>query len=215
MELETGTLVQGLVLIFALALAFLAYNFPARVLAPLRARGRSSAQAKRHFIQGAQLLAQARSAPSKKDSLSLARSSLNQADQALTLDPKDAAAHILKALGLQLLGQLPQALASLDNALSPPALKSLAKSERADALFKRAEIRLKMEPKSRHRAELAMADLLAGITMKELENSRVFCMLGDCYLRKEMVDEAKKAFENALRLEPSSEEAKAGLASIS
>ncbi|KAK4352306.1 hypothetical protein RND71_027824 [Anisodus tanguticus] len=88
-------------------------------------------QSKRHFVQGAQLLSQAK-ATTAKDRLaatSLAKSAEAQADLAIALDPKDA-------------GFKTSALDSIDVALSPLAVKSLSEQERADALFKRAELRL-------------------------------------------------------------------------
>ncbi|KAK4352304.1 hypothetical protein RND71_027822 [Anisodus tanguticus] len=87
-------------------------------------------QSKRHFVQGAQLLSQAK-ATTAKDRLaatSLAKSAEAQADLAIALDPKD--------------GFKTSALDSIDVALSPLAVKSLSEQERADALFKRAELRL-------------------------------------------------------------------------
>ena len=129
----------------------------------------------------------------------MAKEALAEADKAIALDPKDAAAHILKALVLDLQGFKTSALDSLDAALSPLAVKSLTEKERGDALFKRAELKMAM---TRHgKVDSAMTDLVEAVALSP-DNAKAFSLLGECYEVKKMVDEAKKAYEDALRIEP-------------
>ncbi|XP_019228453.1 PREDICTED: uncharacterized protein LOC109209599 [Nicotiana attenuata] len=171
------------VLILATVLMFLfMYNIPQKFFSKLRLRNRADMQAKRHFVQGAQVLSQAKSSAAKDRSAaaSLAKSAESEADSAIALDPRDAAAHILKALALDLQGFKTSALDSLDIALSPLAVKSLSEPEKADALFKRAKscVRLKGD------------------------NVKAFCLLGDCYEKKGLKEEAQEVYEKALKVQP-------------
>lgn len=189
-------------LILVVVVAFLAiHNIPQKLLANLRFRFRNKpkAQAKRHFVVGAQLLAQARSAASPSSASSLFQQALDEAEKAISLDPKDAAAHILKALALDSQGYKTSALDAIDVALSPLAAKSLTEEERGDALVKRAEIRLSMN--RRGQVDSVIADLTLAVELSP-ENVKAFCTLGECYEGKKMTEEARKAYEAALKVQP-------------
>ncbi|KAJ7965832.1 Tetratricopeptide repeat like superfamily protein [Quillaja saponaria] len=175
------------------------HDIPQKFFAKLRIRNRGSAQAKRHFVLGAQLLAQARAAKTRSSTNSLADKALVEAEKAITLDPKDAAAYLLKALVLDLQGFRTSALDSLDMAFSPLAVKSLSETEKGDALFKRAE--LKMAIDKQIRVDSALADLTDAVKLST-DNAKAFCLLGECYEVKKMREEAMKAYEEALRVEP-------------
>ncbi|XP_041021286.1 anaphase-promoting complex subunit 7-like [Juglans microcarpa x Juglans regia] len=187
-------------LILLMIYLFLAmHGIPNKVLSKIRYRNRADFQAKRHFVLGAQLLARARSSKNRSDSTSLAKEALEEAEKAIAFDPKDAAAHILKSLALDFQGFKTSALDSLDAALSPLCAKSLSDQERGDALFKRAE--LKVAIARRGRTDSAVADLEDAVTLSP-ENAKAFRLLGECYEGKKMKEEAKKAYEDALRVEP-------------
>ncbi|XP_042494243.1 stress-induced-phosphoprotein 1-like [Macadamia integrifolia] len=204
----TDVLIQVLFVLVSLGMFLAMHNFPRQALAKLRLRNRGNVQAKRHFVQGAQLLTRARSARNKSTCVSLAKESVDEADKALLLDPKDAAAHILKALALDLQGHKSSALRSLDIALSPPAVKTLSDRERGDALFKRAELQFAVN--RRRRVDSALSDLVEAVKLSP-DNSKAFCLLGQCYEEKEMTEEAKKAYEEAIKIQPSSSAASEGL----
>ncbi|XP_057961926.1 uncharacterized protein LOC131153556 [Malania oleifera] len=202
-------LMQAAILLLTLGMLFALYSLPRKALSKLRTRGRSSLQANRHFLNGAQLLARARSARSRSASLAIAKDAVGEADKALSLEPRDAAAHILKALALDLLDRKPAALRSLDAALSPPAVRSLSDRERGDALFKRAELQVEMN-RGRRRAEAALSDLTEAVRLSP-DNAKAWCILGRCRELMGSRDEARKAFEEAVRIEPGSVAAREGL----
>ncbi|KAK1291603.1 hypothetical protein QJS10_CPB17g02497 [Acorus calamus] len=205
------TLTQALILLLALLLLLALQKLPTRALSALRRRGRAAADARRHFIHGAELLARARSnSGNPSASLSLARSASAEADKALLIDPKDAASHILKALSLDLLGRKIPAIRSLDAALSPAAARSLSERERGDALFKRAELRLVIAGRRKRRVEEAAADLEEAVRLSP-ENVGAWCLLGECLEEKGLREEARAAYEAAVRVDPVSVKAKEGL----
>ncbi|KAF6143565.1 hypothetical protein GIB67_029734 [Kingdonia uniflora] len=197
----------GLVLLGSL-IYFLMQGFPKRILSKLRSGNQSSIKSKSHFVQGAQLLARSRSSLSKPKSIELAKDAADQADLALSLNPKDAAAYILKALALEIQGHKADSLRSLDTALSPPAVKSLSSRERGDALFKRAE--LQMAVSKRRKVDSAVLDLVEAVQLSP-ENAKAFCLLGLCYEQKGNREEARGAYESARRVDKASVEAREGL----
>ncbi|KAJ8773328.1 hypothetical protein K2173_028505 [Erythroxylum novogranatense] len=181
-------------LILLLVFVFLKiHDVPSRILSKLRIPNKANIQAKRHFVRGAQLLSQAASpSNSRAISISLAKQAEEEAQRAIAFDPKDAAAHILKALALDLQGFKTSALESLDVALSPIAVKSLSDKERGDALFKRAD--MTMQTKRQERLESAVNDLTEAVKLSP-ENAEAFNLLGKCYESKNMKEEAEKAYE--------------------
>jgi tetratricopeptide (TPR) repeat protein len=177
------------------------HDIPKKFLAKLRLKSRSDLQANRHFVNGAQLLSKARSSKSRSSATLLAKQAQSEAELAIALDPKDAASHILKALALDLQGFKTSALDSLDVSLSPPAVASLAGEERGDALYKRAELKFGLS--RRGRVDSAIEDLTRAVELGR-GNVKAYCLLGECYEVKKMGEEAKKAYEEALKIEPSS-----------
>ncbi|KAM0031704.1 putative tetratricopeptide-like helical domain superfamily [Helianthus debilis subsp. tardiflorus] len=171
---------------------------PQNLLTKFRYRNRSSNDAKRHFITGAQLLAKSRSTKDHASSVRLAKSAADEADKSISLDPNDAASHILKALALDAQGLISAAVESLDVALSPLTAKSLSYAERGDALLKRAEIKVKGS--KRGRVDSAIEDLVESVKLKG-DNPKAYWLLGECYEKKTMKDEAVDAYERALRID--------------
>lgn len=201
-------IVQLAILVLTLSIFYAIHKFPKQSLTNIRTKNRFKAQAQRHFIQGAHLLSRARSTTNRATSLTLAKSAVNLADQALSLEPKDAATLILKGLALDVMGHKSAALKCVDQALTFPAVKSLSEKERGDALFTRAELRMAVN--RRRRVDSAMADLVEAVRLSE-DNGKAFCLLGQCFVIKGMRNEAKDAFERALRIEPGLVEACQGL----
>ncbi|KAI9097967.1 hypothetical protein K1719_025738 [Acacia pycnantha] len=204
----------GLQLVMILVMVFMflhMHDIPRKLFTKFRLRNRSDIQAKRHFVQGAQLLARARSSKTRSASNSLANDALAEAEKAIALDPKDAAAYLLKALALDLQGFRTSALDSLDMALSPLAVKSLDVQERGDALLKRAE--LKMAMNERGRVDSALTDLIESVKLNS-KNFNAFCLLGKCYEAKKMTEEARTAYEEALKVAPQSTVAQEALSRL-
>lgn len=200
---------QVAILILALALLLAIQFFPKQALTKLRTKNRTTLQAKRHLIQGTHFLARAKSSPHKSQSQTLAKKAVIEAETAISLFPKEPAPLILKALALDLLGHKGSALKSLDLALSSPRVKSLAGGERGDALVKRAELKLAVN--RRRRVDSAIEDLKEAVRLRIEGDERAFCLLGQCYEQKEMREEAKWAFGEALRVQPGSSMARQGL----
>ncbi|XP_059629777.1 uncharacterized protein LOC132272694 [Cornus florida] len=198
-DMVNDILLQAVLILVVVFMFLLMYNVPQKALSKISFGSRTNLQAKRHFVQGAQLLEKARSAKDGVAASSLAKSAAEEADKAVGLNPKDAAAHILKALALELQGYKTSALDALDVALSPMAVKSLSDEERGDALFKRAELKVAMS--RTERVDSAIADLVDSVKFRT-DNPRAFFVSGQCYETKGMTVEAKKAYEDALRVQP-------------
>lgn len=198
-------------LILTLAMFFAIHKISRKALTKLRTNNRANLQATRHFVQGSHLLTRARSNPHKAQSQAHAKNALTEAEKALALSPRDPGPHILKALALDLLGHKTSALKSFDVALSPPCLKSLSERERGEALVKRAELKIGLN--RRRRVDSAVEDLVQAVRLSRGEGDDVtsFCLLGQCYEWKGMKEEAREAFERALRAEPGSILARQGL----
>ncbi|KAJ7953513.1 Tetratricopeptide repeat-containing domain [Quillaja saponaria] len=175
----------------------------------LRSKNRATHQFNRHLVQGSHVLARARSNPHRARSLAYAKNALIEADEALSLSPKDPAAHILKASALELMGHQTAALKSLDSALLSPMVKSLSERQREEALVKRAQLKLAVN--RRRRVDSAIEDLVQATSLSDGTNSKAMCLLGQCFEWKGMTEKAKEAFERALGLEPESVEAREGL----
>ncbi|XVE95172.1 hypothetical protein REPUB_Repub02eG0073200 [Reevesia pubescens] len=211
LKMWTDLLLQGAMILVTIFLFLAMHDIPKKMFNKIRYRDRADFQAKRHFVLGAQLLAQARSSKSPSSTTSSAKQAESEADKAISLDPKDAAAYILKALALDLQGFKTSALDSLDVALSPLASKSLTDKERADALFKRAELKMSMDRRG-SRVDSAIDDLTKAIEFSaDNNNIKALCLLGECYETKKMKTEAKAAFEEALKVEPNSNIARTAL----
>ncbi|GER47796.1 tetratricopeptide repeat protein [Striga asiatica] len=191
---------QAAIILFTLFMFLYIHKIPQKLLPKLR---RSNLDARRHFVLGAQLLSQARSSTS--DAVSLAGRAEAEANRAIALDPKDAASHILRALALDLQGLRTSALVSLDAALSPPAVRSLSDAERGDALFKRAELKVALGGGG------ALQDLVESVKLRG-DNERAYGLLGECYEKNGLREEAQKAYEDALRIKPNYDFARDALA---
>lgn len=199
-------LIQIGVILVTVFMFLMMHNIPQKAFARFRAyRSRADTQAKQHFVKGAQLLSRAQAeaaagSDNKDAAMALAKSAAEEADKAIAIDPKDAAAHILKAIALDLQGFRTSALDSFDVALSPIAAKSLSSAERGDALFKRAKLKVAMSSQG-ERLDSAIADLVESVKLRN-DNAKAYCFLGECYEKKGMVDEAKAAYESSAKVKP-------------
>ncbi|GAV70067.1 TPR_11 domain-containing protein [Cephalotus follicularis] len=210
----TTILLQAAILGIILAIFIALQYLPKQALTKHHYQNRATIQSKSHLIQGSHLLARARSTPHKTKAQSLAKTALNEAEMALSISPKDPAALILKGSSLEIMGHKSSALKSLVLALSSPRVKSLADRERGDALVKRAE--LKLEVNKRRRVDSAVEDLEEAIRLLSQGkcNPRALCLLGECYELKGRTVEAKRAFEEALEVEPGFVASRQGLARL-
>lgn len=200
----TDLLLQAALILVTIFMFLAMHDIPKKILNKFRYRDRADFKSKRHFVVGAQLLAQARSSKSRSSTTSLAKQAESEADKAISLDPKDAAAYILKALALDLQGFKTSALDSLDAALSPLTAKSLSDQERGDALIKRAELKISMNRRGSGLVDSAIDDLNKAVELCGAGNVKALCLLGECYKTKKMNTEAKAAFEEALKVDPNS-----------
>lgn len=202
--------VQVIALVVGLCAVWLTRTLAKVFLGPSRARGRKKAQARHHFVKGAQLLAKSRTCTGKpSESRSLAKEANTEADMALLLDPLDAACHVLKSLALEQQGLFPAALRSMDVALSSDVAKGLSPSEMADALMKRGGLLLSTS-KGRRNLSTAIADFQKSLEISP-DNPKVLCMLGRSLEKNRSFADAEKAYEQALALNPELDEARSGL----
>lgn len=74
--------------------------------------------------------------------------------------------------------------------------------------MKRAELQLAVN--RRRRVDSALSDLVEAVALSK-DNVKAFCLLGQCYEQKALKDEAVKAFQVALELDPGSAFAREGL----
>ncbi|GMH06660.1 hypothetical protein Nepgr_008500 [Nepenthes gracilis] len=207
-------LLQAVMILAGILMFLWMHDVPRKFLDNLQSwRNKSKYEAKRRFVLGARLLAQAKSS----DDLTLARSAEAEVQAAIDLDPSDAAAHILKALALEFQGFKTSALSSVDVALSPLAVKSLSDEERSNALLKRAELRLEVSRLARLRDDsedlnsAAIEEDLREAVRLQPENAKAWCLLGDCREAKGMREEARAAFEEAIKADPDCKTATQGL----
>jgi len=216
LAMATEAMVQLGILILTLSLFFIMHTIrtqtaQARTRDPARNKNRQS-EPNRHLTQASRHLARARSTSHRALH---AKSALTETDKALSIWPRDPWAHILRAQSLDLMGHRTAAIKSLDTALSSPAARSLSAVERADALVRRAE--MKVGVNRRRRVESAMEDLVAAVELdgRKGDEWEVMCLLGKCYEWKGMKEEAKDTFQKVLQLHPRSEEARNGLHRLS
>ncbi|TYG70203.1 hypothetical protein ES288_D05G294100v1 [Gossypium darwinii] len=123
-------------------------------------------------------------AQARSSANSLAKQAESETNKAVSLDPKDAAPYTLKAFAVDLQGFKTSALHSLN---------------------------LKMALNRRgNRLNSIIDDLTEAVELSS-DNVKVFCLLGKCYEMKKMKSEAKAAFKEAVKTEPSSYVARAAL----
>lgn len=203
-------MIQLITLVVGLCVVWLARSIGTLLMGPSRARGRKKAQARHHFVKGAQLLTKSRTSTGKPaEGRSLAKEAAAEADMALLLDPLDAACHVLKSLALEQQGLFQAALRAMDMALSPDVVKGLSPSEMSDAIMKRGDL-LVSSSKGRRNLDAAIADFEKSLELTP-NNPRVLCKLARCHEKNRSYAEAEKFYEHALMLDPESDEATSGL----
>ncbi|XWS29603.1 hypothetical protein CRYUN_Cryun24cG0043100 [Craigia yunnanensis] len=85
-----------------------------------------------------------------------------------------------------------------------------------EAIVRRGELKLSIN--KRRRVDSAVTDLEEAVRMSDEEvavRTKAFCLLGECYEFKGMREEARKAFEEALKVEPGSSVVRQGLERLS
>ncbi|KAI5084749.1 hypothetical protein GOP47_0001044 [Adiantum capillus-veneris] len=205
--------IQVVTVLVGLCVVWLAQFLSKKYMGPTRARGRKKAQARHHFVKGAQALAKSRTCSGKpSEARSLAKEANSEADMAIMLDPLDAACHVLKALALEQQGLFPAALRSMDVALSPEVVKNLTPSEMSDALMKRGGLLLSTS-KGRRNLDAAISDFQKSLEITP-DNVKVLCMLAVCLEKNRSYAEAEKTYVRALALDPDSDEARSGMARL-
>lgn len=210
LAMTTEAMLQLGILIITLSLFFIMHTIRSQTT-QTRTRTRNKnrpPEPNRHLIQASRHLARARSTSHRAQH---AKSAIMEIDKALSIWPRDPWAHILRAQAQDLMGHRIAAIKSLDAALSSPAAKSLSAEERADALVRRAE--MKVGVNRRRRVESAIEDLVEAVEVDERKGSEweVMCLLGKCYEWKGMKEEATDAFQKVLQVHPHSEEARDSL----
>ncbi|XVF61501.1 hypothetical protein PTKIN_Ptkin08bG0134900 [Pterospermum kingtungense] len=215
--MATEIFVQVAILLLTLAILFAIQYVPKKTVKKHRTDHRATTQSQRHLTRATHLLSRAKSNPHKDQTQTLAKTAITEIEKALSLSPKDPTPHILKSLALDLLGHKGSALRSLDLALASTRVKSLPQRERVEAMMRRAELKLAVN--KRRRVDSAVMDLEEAVRMSDEEGGAVktkaFCLLGECYEFKGMREEARQAFEEALKVEPGSSLARLGLERLS
>lgn len=209
---------QALMILGSAIMYLWIHNIPRKLLAKYHLyRDRSLHQSRRHFVKAAELLTKARSCPrSSPSSLSFAAAAAAEADAAVRLNPADAANHVVRALALDLQGYKTSALEAIEAALSPLAVSSLSDDEKADALVKRAELRMEVSRLGNSEGvdeavwRKVEEELTEAVRLKR-ESERGWCLLGECCEGLGKRERAKEAFEEAVRVRPDSVAAKRGL----
>ncbi|KAJ4878635.1 Tetratricopeptide repeat (TPR)-like superfamily protein [Raphanus sativus] len=196
--MATEPIIQGAILLLTFVMFWALKYLSQQGLTKFRTKHRATLQTQRQLIQASRLLARARATPKKSQSQSLAKTALTEADDVIAISPDDAAGHIVRALSLDLLGHHTAALKSFDTALTYPRLKSLSVGERADALVKRAE--MKVAVNRRRRNDSAIEDLEEATRLAAgTDTARIFRLLGECYEFKGLKEKAQWAFNEALK----------------
>uniref|UniRef100_A0A1J3I3W6 Uncharacterized protein n=2 Tax=Noccaea caerulescens TaxID=107243 RepID=A0A1J3I3W6_NOCCA len=207
--MATETIVQGAILLLTFVMFWAIKHLSQQGLTKFRAKHRATLQSQRQLIQATRLLARARSSTKKSQSQSLAKTALTEADDVIAISPDDAAGHIVRALALDLLGHHTAALKSFDTALTYPRLKSLSVGERADALVKRAEMKLAVN--RRRRIDSAIEDLEEAMKLAAgTDTARILRLLGECYEFTGLKEKAQWALNEASKIQQSSATARDG-----
>nr|XP_043636704.1 uncharacterized protein LOC122607740 [Erigeron canadensis] len=188
----TDLIFQAIIILVMLFMFLWTLNIPQKYYDKFQFRDRSSYAAKRHFVRGADFLSKSRTYKNRE----FAKSAVDEAEKSIAINPKDAAAHILKALALDAQGFTTSALEAMDIALSPLTKNSLCDEERSDGLVKRAEIKVKAKG-----VDSAVVDLVEAVRLNE-ENVTALRLLGECYEKKGMREEAVKAYMDVVKVEP-------------
>ncbi|VVB18136.1 unnamed protein product [Arabis nemorensis] len=207
--MDTEIIIKGAILVLTLVIVWATKNIANKRLTKYRTKHRAKLQTQGQLIQAARLIARARTTTTKSQSQSLAKTALLEADDLIAISPNDAAGHIVRALALDLLGHQTAALKSFDTALTYPRLKSLSVGERADALVKRAEMKLAVN--RRRRIDSAIEDLEEAARLAAgRETARLFRLLGECYVSKGLEEKARWAFNEGVKAQQSSATARDG-----